>query len=474
MATLLDLDLLSPAVSPRALVPREERVTVLASRPSHRPPPTPVRALSRVRGGTYSSTVEVIRFADGSTAHTDLIRLNPNIDAYSLDFAGVSPRQLSHYREISWQDAPLRAAVLWQEEIGRILAAGYPAVPTVELTARLREAGYHTGPGVLREHEAIAATQAAIWRLTNGLVLDTEALDEPVRVRARVGDHPRARAVLRDDVGRLAWHTPLPAGETAYLELDLVAAFQLEAFDLVVGPRTGRHDVGVSLERSLDGVEWSPVSGSRMQVPTGRGTGRRMRRRLGAGATLSHASAAGGERGHHHYRLAATGPADRDGFLDLLDVRLHLAGSGRFRNNERVVNLYDFLLTRATGAAPGVRRVAPAAHAGTVLGPFTLLHAPATVTAVGARVVDGEGSAIVGQVSPGTRFFLRRPVGDTPGGGVEIRVHHQPRARLLIGARTPDGPGAFTPVVALADPPGASVRHRFLISADSSATPQIQ
>lgn len=64
-------------------------------RPSAAPQAQPtLTALSRVRGGMYSSTVDLIRFADGSTAHTDLIRLNPNIDAYSLDFAGVSPRQL--------------------------------------------------------------------------------------------------------------------------------------------------------------------------------------------------------------------------------------------------------------------------------------------------------------------------------------------------------------------------------------------
>ena len=57
------------------------------------------------------------------------------------------------------------------------------------------------------------------------------------------------------------------------------------------------------------------------------------------------ASAASGQRGYRHYRLAASGPADRDGLLELLDVRLELAGGSRFRNDERIVQLYDLLLS---------------------------------------------------------------------------------------------------------------------------------
>ena len=38
--------------------------------------------MTRYRGWTYSHTVDRIVFADGTTARTDLIRLNPNLDAY--------------------------------------------------------------------------------------------------------------------------------------------------------------------------------------------------------------------------------------------------------------------------------------------------------------------------------------------------------------------------------------------------------
>ena len=51
-------------------------------------PTAQLTRMTRYRGGTYSHTVDRIVFADGTTARTDLIRLNPNLQAYSLDFAG--------------------------------------------------------------------------------------------------------------------------------------------------------------------------------------------------------------------------------------------------------------------------------------------------------------------------------------------------------------------------------------------------
>ncbi|MGC3953327.1 MAG: thioester domain-containing protein [Propionicimonas sp.] len=304
--------------------------------------------LSRGRGGTYSPTVDVVRFADGTTAHTDLIRLNPNIDAYSLDFTGTSPRQLSHYREAgSWQ-AHVPNAALWREEITRILANSYPFVSTAELTRRLANAGYR-GAGAIRKHEAIAATQAAIWRLTNGLELDTSALDAPVRALARIGDHPSARPVVETAAG-LDWVSVLPAGEAVHLELELAGRPQLAAFGFTPGARTGRHQVRVHLERSHDGLDWYPVSHSGVEVPTSRGRG--IVRRLGHGATLSSSKASAGSRGHRFYRLTATGPTDRDGLLELRDVRVQLTDSPRFRNSERIVHLYQSLLALVDGGLP--------------------------------------------------------------------------------------------------------------------------
>lgn len=424
-----------------------ERVTVLDTGVLRQLPPAPVTALSRVRGGMYSSTVDLIRFADGSTAHTDLIRLNPNIDAYSLDFAGLSPRRLAHYHEAPWRQAP-EPTRRWRREIARLLSNSYPTVTTAELTRRLRASGYPIGAAEIRRHEAIAATQAAIWRLTNGLELDIQPLDVPVAVRARIGEHPSARPIEPRE-GLLDWHTPLPAGEIAYLELTLAEPRLLQSYNITVGARTGRHEIELRLEQSADGVRWSPVSRSGLAIGARRLTGRPVQRRLGATATLASAQASGLQRGHRHYRLAATGPVERDGLLDLRDIRLEVTGGQRFRNNERVAYLYDLLLSQATGSEPVLRP--SSAHSGEVAGPFVLAGTAATVSAGPARVVDAEGNQLWGPIEPGTTFYLRH---ELAGDAVELQVRpHQAHARLLLGSSTPGGEAEFTPLVALAGQP---------------------
>ena len=62
--------------------------------------------LTRYRGGTYSHTVDRVVFSDGTTARTDLIRLHPNVDAYSLDFTGIAPHIPSRYRLGTWSALP--------------------------------------------------------------------------------------------------------------------------------------------------------------------------------------------------------------------------------------------------------------------------------------------------------------------------------------------------------------------------------
>jgi hypothetical protein len=72
------------SVPSRALTPVATRQRILVR------PATELPHMTRYRGGTYSHTVDKIVFSDGSTARTDLIRLNPNLRAYSLDFAGIA------------------------------------------------------------------------------------------------------------------------------------------------------------------------------------------------------------------------------------------------------------------------------------------------------------------------------------------------------------------------------------------------
>lgn len=154
-----------------------------------RPAAEPQR-MTRYRGGTYSHTVDKIVFTDGSTARTDLIRLNPNLQAYSLDFAGIAPHHPSPYQVGTWSALPHLRTRGCEAEVEWILRHSFPMRSTVELSRRLREAGYPLGASNISEHEAIAGTQAAIWHFTNGLALDTGPCTPPSRCTASTGFSP--------------------------------------------------------------------------------------------------------------------------------------------------------------------------------------------------------------------------------------------------------------------------------------------
>src|ERR1700733_5939777 len=155
------------SIPSRALTPVATRQRILV-RPATEPP-----HMTRYRGGTYSHTVDRIVFADGTTARTDLIRLNPNLHAYSLDFDGIAPHLPSRYRLGTWSALPHLRARACEAEVDWIVRHSYPMRTTTELSHQLRQAGYPLGIANISEHEAIAGTQAAIWKLTNGLTLDT-------------------------------------------------------------------------------------------------------------------------------------------------------------------------------------------------------------------------------------------------------------------------------------------------------------
>jgi TQXA domain-containing protein len=64
-----------------------------------------------------------------------------------------------------------------------ILRNSLPTIGTAELSSRLRAAGYPLGSSNVAEHEAIAATQAAIWFFTNDMQLDDRPRNVPIAVR---------------------------------------------------------------------------------------------------------------------------------------------------------------------------------------------------------------------------------------------------------------------------------------------------
>ena len=373
---------MTAAVSPITPLLTPRTVPTVTVRRRVRPRPTfELDRLTRYRGGTYSHTVDTIVFTDGATARTDLIRLNPGVDAYSLDFTAVAPTRPSQYLAESWTALTNLRAHAHEVEIDWILRNSFPRLGTAELSRRLRAAGHQLGAANLAEHEAIAATQAAIWNLTNGLDLDNRPLNVPVRTSRR--------------------------GRSLTVEFD--GERELVSFTVDV---TAPGAASVTLHSSVDGRHWQEVAASTLAVD-GSGTYQRV---LGVGATVSEIRYGRGRIGHTFYRLTAAGPARVD------DVRFTLAGSGTYRNPERIVVLYDYLRdgarrARARATAPRLTTAHATVVAG-VVGPFRLAATDrARLDAGSAEIVDVDGVTFTEPIHPGTAFYLRPADGatDSPG-----------------------------------------------------------
>ena len=383
--------------------------------------PTPGLDLSRMtryRGGTYSHTVDTIVFTDGASARTDLIRLNPNIEAYSLDFTGIAPGRPSRYAADTWSAVPHLQARAHEVEVDWILRNSYPILSTTTLSARLRAAGYPLGGRNISEHEAIAGTQAAIWNLTNGLELDDRPLDVPVRIDSQ------QRCVTVDFDGDR----------------------QLGGYTADVFSSGG---AVLTLQKHLGEDAWENVSASSVSVPPGGG---RVTRSLGVGSTVWHSRPGGQGGGHQRYRLVVDG----EGTVGEISFELH--GSKRFRNSEFVVYLYNYLLAgaraaRASAVSPTLT-VDRAAVSDVLVGPLRLETTDAaTVTADGTLIVRGPDSGVSMLLQPHEEFYLRY----SPGGHattLTVEVPGEPGGfggRVLTGVVRGEVDGRFTPL-ALAVP----------------------
>ena len=380
-------------------------------------PATELTHLTRYRGGTYSHTVDRIVFTDGSWARTDLIRLNPNVHAYSLDFAGVAPQRPSRYRTGTWSALPHLRTSGHEAEVDWILRHSFPMRPTGELSRRVREAGYPLGPANINEHEAIAATQAAIWYLTNGLALDTQPLNVPVAV------HRAAGPVITFEFDG----EPQLGGYSVWMASDAV--------------------VGLRLQKSANGIVWQDVSGSHLTIDAGEG---RYRRTLGQGSTLSTSSHGRGGRGYRYYRLIATSETVAP---EIEHVSFWLTGARHYRNADKVVHLYNYLLTEASKAVHKIEEFLlvdkHATAESELVGPFQVRITLMLSATDGHELVDADGFPIGGTVEPGTDFYLRRAPG-TSATTLTVTIPGDLHGLVLTGVAL-DGESQFTPV-ALAIP----------------------
>jgi TQXA domain-containing protein len=381
-------------------------------------PATQLSRMTRYRGGTYSHTVDRIVFSDGTCARTDLIRLNPNLHAYSLDIAGVAPHNPSRYRLETWSALPHLNARASEAEVDWILRNSFPMRPIAELSRRLREAGYPLGRANISEHEAIAATQAAIWYLTNGVALDTRPLNVPV-------------AEYRSSGGVFTFEfdgEPQLGGYSARVAADA--------------------DVVLTLQKSTDGVVWQEVSGSQLTIAAAADTGRHQRT-LGVGSTLSASHHGRGGRGYRYYRLITTS----DGTSRVDHVRFWLTGTRHYRNADRIVHLYNYLVAESHRAR---RRTEPelidtkAVADAELVGPFQVRIPLLLNAADGHALVDADGFAVDGVVHPGTDFYLR-PAPGSLATTLTATTPNTLNGRVLTGVSSEGAARPLTPV-ALAIP----------------------
>lgn len=355
-------------------IPTRSVATVTTRRHTRVRPAVELARMTRYRGGTYSHTVDKIVFTDGTTARTDLIRLNPNLQAYSLDFTGIAPHHPSPYRLEDWSALPHLHDRACEGEVDWILRHSYPMRSLTDVSQQLRRSGYPLGAGNISEHEAIAATQAAVWHFTNGLTLDTRPLNAPIAVNRGPG----------------------PA-----LTFEFEGQPQLGGYSVWTSTATS-----VWLQKSIDGVVWHDISGSVLKTGAGKGC---YRRTLGVGSTTSTSNHGRGARGYRFYRLINEADTSVAPIIDHVDFRL--TGSRQYRNADRIVHLYNYLLAGAYTALPqaGPALVDTAAFADSdLVGPFQV-GVPMTLTVAGGQdLVDADGSTLVGVVSPGTDFYIRR------------------------------------------------------------------
>lgn len=398
-------------------------------------PATQVPQMTRYRGGTYSHTVDTVVFADGSRARTDLIRLNPNLHAYSLDFTGVAPSHPSRYALGTWAALPHLSTRGYEAQVDWILRHSFPIRSTAALSQQLRAAGHPLGKANISEHEAIAATQAAIWHFTNGLVLHTRPLNVPVSTRREPG------AITFEFDGE-----PQLGGYSVWTDSDTV--------------------VGFKLQKSANNVSWQDVSGSQLTADAGPG---RYQRALGVGSTVSASRHGRAGRGYRYYRLVTTA---HSGTASVGHVDFWLTGSRHYRNADRVVHLYNYLLSGARNAPQNTEELRlvddQATAEAELIGPFQVPIPLMLSVSAGHTLVDADGMAVRGLVEPGTDFYLR-PASGASATTITATTSRSLTGRVLTGVASDGAPQRLTPI-ALTVPTDVAIEFDITWQPDESCS----
>jgi len=366
--------------------------------------------------------VGTLVFTDGTTARTDLIRLNPNVDAYSLDFGGHAPDAPVALPgcHVGGGDQPERPCPRGRDRLdpSQLISDDRHA----ELSRRLRAAGYPLGSSNVAEHEAIAATQAAIWFFTNDMKLDDRPRNVPVAAR----------------------RTP------SAIDFEFDGARQLGGYTVEVTSKTG---ASLRLQKSADGSTWRDVASSRLTV-TEPGQYRKVAR-LGQhgcpGTCLAAALRATGTTGWWTTPKAAS-PwlMCRSGWRG----RAPLSQPRPCRPSLRLPAGRAAPLGPAATRWPLSCRPSPAVVDGGLIGPLRL-HANDAVALMvsGGSLLDEDGAELSG-CEPGGEFYLRPHLGVDEATVTANRGLPAPTAsagRVITGVAHDEVNNRLTPV-ALAVP----------------------
>ena len=137
------------------------------------------------RRGGRCVPVRLSLVAGRRRAHAHRRWLDEQLAAYAV-LPGATAASL---REVSWLDSD-RLGDEWA--LTQVLAQGFGRVSVEELRRRLRRGGYLVAADELTLPDAIAGTQAAVWRITTGRSLDTRHVN-PLAV-SHVYDYLLGRA----------------------------------------------------------------------------------------------------------------------------------------------------------------------------------------------------------------------------------------------------------------------------------------
>jgi hypothetical protein len=156
-------------------------------------------------------------------------------------------------------------------------------------------------------------------------------------------------------------------------------------------------------------------------------------------------------------------------------VRFRLTGTRHFRNADRIVHLYNYLVTGAHNArrdgaeieAPWLMDTEANADA-ELIGPFQVPTPLTLSVAEGHTLVDADGATIDTVVQPGTDFYLR-PAPGTTATTLTATPPRELAGRVLTGVAFEGAPQRFTPI-ALTVPTDVAVEFDIAWQADKAGT----